>query len=282
MRWSAGALNLGAGSEQVGGGEPGACLVQICQEPEALTVRGRWCHRGRGGPPPAPSTRTHTLCDLHEKPRGAGRAATRWRSSQPVPGPPACPSSAAGASLPSPPVSLHSTLRQPQPRRPRRSPPSLQGGAAARAPSRASAPLGAAADRPGSARGLGRGRGGEGRGRARAGGGGGARAAILALVSAASVRLRAAGTGEPRGAQGAGARGPGRRGRGGRERKGVAASRAAAASAPLTAHPSLLRRLGRLPARRGKMPLTQGCEEGAEVAAGAARAAAAAAAVRVL
>lgn len=125
---------------------------------------------------------------------------------------------------------------------------------------------------------AGAGRGGE---RARARGRGGA-GRHIGLASAASVRLRAAGTGAPRGAQGAGARGQGRRGRGGRERKGVAASRAAAASALLPAHQSLLRRLGRLPARRGKMPSTQGCEEGAEVAAGAVRAAAAAAAVRVL
>ena len=52
---------------------------------------------------------------------------------------------------------------------------------------------------------------------------------------------------------------------------------------PYQRHQPLLLRLGRFPPRRGKMPVSQGCEEGGDLAAGAARAlAAAVAAVRVL
>lgn len=93
--------------------------------------------------------------------------------------------------------------------------------------------------------------------------------------SSASLRLRAAVTG---GASRSPERGRERRGKAGeaeRERKGVVASRAAAASGHLTSGSNPPPVPVPPPSLPGKMPLTQGCEEGGEVAAGTARAAAA-------
>lgn len=128
---------------------------------------------------------------------------------------------------------------------------------------------------------AGAGRGGEGRGRARAGRAGGRGPPYWTWTrrqaSACVLRGRGASRSPGRGRERTGKAGEGWEGK---EGSGCEPGCGILRS-PQPRHQSLLRRLGRLPARRGKMPLTQGCEEGAEVAAGAPRAAAAAA-VRVL
>lgn len=265
---------MGAGGKQVRGGERGAVVSRSVGSLKPFTnVPDRWWHQGEGR-----NTRfailTRSLGNPGER-RGGGAVPS------PCPVlPPPYPSAAAAsqssgipafhvAAATASPAEAVPTLPSGWCRRPR----PLQGLGSAR---RGRRPTGLG---PRTRAGAEAGRGGE-RACAR-GAGGGPRAAILDLDSAASRLLRAAGTGilaEPR----ARAREDREGGGGGEGKEGSGCERGCGIlCSPQPRHQSLLRRLGRLPARRGKMPLTQGCEEGAEVAAGAPRAAAAAA-VRVL
>lgn len=225
------------------------------------------------------------FCEPHQMPRGSGRAARRWRSSQPAPGPPpACPAAAAAS-----PVRPYPCIPRCGSRSRSRS---LAGRGRPHPPFRVARPpaplpgprLRLARPQTDPARPAGSGGGGAGRGR---GEGGRERAGshigsgLRREPPPACVRRGRGSLAEPR----ARARETGKAGEGweGEEGSGCEPGCGSLRS-PQPPHQSLLRRLGRLPPRRGKMPLTQGCEQGGEVAAGTSRAAAAAAAaaVRVL